>query len=169
MEETTPGAGPGDRNTDEVTVEPVAAEGAEKEFMRALAALAARDTLTALPHIEGALRLRDNVGWYSYLGFCIARERGQQQKGLELCQASLAAEPDNPAHFLNLGRVLLLGRDKQAALRALREGMAKGGSPELMQLLEQLGTRKPPPIPMLSRDNPLNKYLGILLGRLGLR
>jgi len=146
-----------------------AAGNAEKEFAQVLAALAREDSLAALSHIEKALRLRDRPEWYSYLGYCIAKERGQHRKGLELCQDSLAVEPDNPAHFLNLGRVLLAKGDKVEALRVLREGMSKGGSPELEQQLERLGTRTPPVFPVLCRTNPFNRYLGILLSRLRLR
>ena len=113
--------------------------------------------------------MRDTPEWYSYLGYCIARQRGQHRKGLELCQESLALEPDNPAHYLNLGRVYLAKGDKAEALRYWREGMVKGGSPELTQQLERLGTRNRPAIPVLARQNPLNRYLGILLSRLGLR
>ena len=144
-------------------------KSAEREFAQALAALAAEDTQSALAFIEKALRLRDTPQWYSYLGYCIARQRGQHRKGLELCKESLAVEPDNPVHFLNLGRVYLAKGDKNEALRIWREGMAKGGSPELVQQLERLGTRTRPALPVLARSNPLNRYLGILLRRLGLR
>jgi len=143
--------------------------GAAKEFALGVAALAADDTLTALRHLERALNLDDHHGWHSYLGYCIARERGQHRQGRELCLSSLAAEPDRPAHYCNLGRVQLLSGDKEDALRVLREGMAKGGSPEIARLLDTLGTRNPPVIPSLARTNPLNRYLGLLLKRLGLR
>jgi Flp pilus assembly protein TadD len=145
------------------------AEGAEREFAQAVAALAVEDTLTALAHLERALKLQDNPGWYSCLGFCIAKERGQLRKGLELCLSSLAVEPAHPGHLLNLGRVHLLSGDKSEALRVLREGMANGGSPELSRLLENLGMRKPSLFPMLRRDHPLNKFPGLILSRLGLR
>lgn len=145
------------------------AKSAEKEFAQALAALAVEDTQAALVAIEKALKLRDTPEWYSYLGYCIARQRGQHRKGLELCQESLSVEPDNPVHYLNLGRVYLAKGDKAEALRSWREGMAKGGSPELLQQLERLGTRKGAVIPMLSRKNPINHYLGLLFSRLGLR
>jgi len=145
------------------------ANGAEKEYALGMTALAVDDTLTALACLERALKLQDNPGWHSCLGYCIARERGQQRRGLELCLSALAVEQDNPVHYLNLGRVHLISGDKMEALRVLREGMAKGGSPEIVRLLETLGTRKPSLFPMLHRDNPLNKYLGLFLSRLGLR
>lgn len=146
-----------------------AAQAAEKEFSLALTALAAEDTLAALSHLERALKLRDFSGWYSYLGFCISKERGQHRKGLELCRESLVAEPDNPDHFLNLGRVQLIMGNREEALQSLRAGVSRGSTPGLVRQLERLGTRRPPVFAALSRTNPLNKYLGILLGRLGLR
>jgi tetratricopeptide (TPR) repeat protein len=144
-------------------------EEAERAFSQALTALGTEDTLTALCHLERALKLEDRAGWYSYLGYCIARERGQQRKGLELCLNSLVAEPDNPEHYFNLGRVHLLAGDRVEALRILREGIHRGDCPGILKLLESLGNRRPPVVPALSRDNPVNKYLGIILGRLGLR
>lgn len=144
-------------------------ENAEKEFALALTALAAEDTQAALVSIEKALRLCDTPERYSYLGYCIARQRGQYRKGLDLCRESLAVEPDNPVHFLNLGKVYLAKGDKNEALRIWREGMARGGSPELEQQLERLGKRVRPVIPMLARSNLFNRYLGLLLSRLGLR
>jgi len=146
-----------------------ATENAAKEFALGVAALDADDTLTALAHLERALKLDDHPGWHSYLGYCIARERGQLRKGRELCLGSLAVEPDSPVHYCNLGRVQMLSGDKEDALRVLREGMAKGGSSEIARLLETLGKRNPPVIPSLARTNPLNRYLGLLLKRLGLR
>ena len=145
-----------------------AAKEAEKEFSQALTALAAEDTLAALSHLERALKLRDFSGWYSYLGFCISKERGHYRKGLELCRESLVAEPDHPDHFLNLSRVYLIMGNKGEALRTLREGMSKGATPELVRQLERLGKRRTPVFAALSRNNPLNKYLGVLLSRLGL-
>jgi predicted Zn-dependent protease len=149
--------------------QPDMADEAEKLFAQALEALDEEDAITALGLLERALKLRDNVGWRSWLGFCIARERGQHRRGLELCQESLAAEPDQPAHYLNLGRVHLIVGDKAAALRVMREGMTKGEYPPLTRMLERLGSRRRPVFPSLSRTNPINKYLGILLSRLGAR
>lgn len=144
-------------------------EEAEWEFARGRAAIAGEDTLTALPHLEKALKLKDKPSWYSWLGYCIARERGQVRKGIELCLASLEVEPGNPDHYLNLGKVHLVAKNMAEALRVFREGMVTGGSNEILRKLEELGMRKPPVIPSLSRDNPVNKYLGLFLHRLGLR
>ncbi|QXE92199.1 tetratricopeptide repeat protein [Geomonas subterranea] len=150
-------------------MEPVPQEDAEKLFHRALTAFSAGEYQAALAQLERALKLEDNPLLHSYLGLCIAKERGQVKKGRELCQASLDLEPDNPVHYLNLARVYQVAGDKPQALDVLRKGMAAGGSEEILALLATLGTRKPPPLRFLSRDHVLNKWLGIALSRFGLR
>lgn len=144
-------------------------EDAERLFERALDALAAGETPSALALIERALKQRDNPSWYSYLGYCIAKERGQVKKGSDLCSVALLAEPHNPAHYLNLAKVHIVAGQKSQALDLLRQGMAAGGNDEIASLLGQLGNRKPPVLTFLSRDHILNKYLGMILHRIGLR
>lgn len=150
-------------------MEPMLQDDAEKLFARALDALQAGETPSALAFLERALKLHDNPSWHSYLGYCIAKERGQVKKGIDLCNASLRHEPGNAVHHLNLAKVHLVAKQKSESLDALRQGMAAGGSPEIAELLERLGTRKPPVIPFISRDNFLNKYLGMLLAKMHLR
>lgn len=139
------------------------------EFERAREALDAGHSLAALAHMEKALALHDNPSWYSFLGYCIAKERGHIKKGIDLCLSSLGREPEAPVHYLNLGKIHLLSGNKPEAIRAFREGMAKGDSEDIRSLLNQIGTRKPPPIHSLPRNNLLNRSLGMLLNRLGLR
>ena len=150
-------------------MEPVPQEDAEKLTSRALGAFSAGEFSSALAHLERLLKIGDNPRLHSYLGFCIAKERGQVKKGAELCLASLECEPQNPAHYLNLARVHQVAGDKPQAIAVLRQGMGMGGSEEIVALLAKLGTRKPPPLSFLSRDHLLNKWLGIALSRIGLR
>ena len=144
------------------------AEG-EKLFNRALEALAAGETPSALALLERALKLSDNRCWYSYLGYCISKERGQVKKGIDLCRTSLEVEPKNSAHFLNLAKVHLVAGQKPEALRVLREAMSLGGGEGISSLLNEIGKRKPPVFSFLARGNPINKMLGLLLERTGLR
>lgn len=144
------------------------AEGA-KLFSRAIDALAAGETPSALALLERALKLVDNRSWHSYLGYCIAKERGQVKKGSDLCLDSLEFEPENPAHFLNLAKVHLVAGGKPEALEALRKGMSLGGSPAIVALLDRIGTRKPPVLSFLPRANPVNRLLGLLLDKIRLR
>jgi Flp pilus assembly protein TadD len=143
--------------------------GAEGEFERARHALVEGNTVAALAHLEKALRLHDNPRWHSYLGYCVAKERGQFQRGVELCLSSLEEEPGNAVHYLNLGNVHLVTGSKSEALRVFRQGMANGGDRQLLAKLTELGMRKPPVLSFLPRDNLLNRYLGLLLKRIGLR
>lgn len=145
------------------------AEEGEKLFKRALEALRAGQAPSALALLERALTMSDNPSWHSYLGYCIAKERGQVKRGTELCLASLEQEPQNPAHYLNLAMVHVIAKQKGDALRVLRQGMAAGGSEEIAAMLARLGVRKPPVLRFLPRDHFLNKWLGILLSRIGLR
>ena len=142
---------------------------AEKLFGRVLDAMAVGDTQSALALLERALKQSDNPSWHSYLGYCIAKERGQVKKGRELCLAALKLEPESSVHYLNLAKVHMIAGQKSEALHVLREAMAVGGSEEIVALFRELGARKPPVLSFLSRDNPLNKGLGMVLSRMGLR
>lgn len=152
------------------TMEPSSGAVADREFQRALKELEQENILAALACLEKALKIWDDPTWYSRLGFCIAKERGHVTRGLELCKAAIDHEPENPDHYLYLGKLYLMTGRREEGLQAFRQGMSHGGNHvELKDALEKNGTRKPPPIPFLHRDNPLNKYIGIILGRLGVR
>ncbi|MFZ2948522.1 MAG: tetratricopeptide repeat protein [Desulfuromonadaceae bacterium] len=142
---------------------------AQMEFDRAQYELDRNNVLAALACLERALGIWDDPLWHSRLGFCIAKQRGQLTRAFELCRTSIAHDPVNPLHYLYLGKVYLIAGNTFEALQAFRQGMVLGGSPEIERMLEAIGTRKLPVIFFLSRDNVLNKYLGIILGRLGLR
>jgi tetratricopeptide (TPR) repeat protein len=142
---------------------------AEKEFTRGLKFLQEGNALAAMPFFEKAAGADPTPLRISCLGFCIAKERGQVQKGIQFCREALEKEPENPLHYLNLGKIFMSAGNKQEAIRTLREGLARGLNQEITDLLNEIGTRKQPVIPALDRNNPINKYLGKLMGQLGLR
>jgi len=142
---------------------------AQREFAQAQRELDRNNILAALACLERALSIWDDPLWHSRLGFCIAKERGHQTRALELCRSAIEHEPSNPVHYLYLGKIHLLSGKTFEALQTFRHGISLGSTPELEQALESIGTRKSPVIPLLSRNNPLNKYLGIILSRLGFR
>jgi Flp pilus assembly protein TadD len=127
------------------------------------------DTLVALVHFEDAAKLEATPTVRSYLAFCLARERRQLQKAISLCNEALQQEPNNPLHFLNLGRVYLVAGQKGKAIQTLRRGLKLGRNPLIMEELKRLGMRQPPVFPSMGREHPLNKYLGLMLKRLGMR
>jgi tetratricopeptide (TPR) repeat protein len=142
---------------------------AQKKFDRAQQELDRNNVLAALACLEQALSIWNDPVWHSRLGFCIAKQRGQLTKGFELCRSAIDHDPGNPLHYLYLGKVYLIAGKTYEALQAFRQGMIHGDSPELERMLDTIGTRKSPVISFLSRDNLLNKCMGIILARFGLR
>lgn len=146
------------------------------------------DTLQGLIALEGApMALREAPVVRSYLAYCMAKERGQYRQAIKLCETSLKAEPHNPAHYLNLGRIFLLTRHKAKAMETFRRGLsndavtgsaaAAASTPEsrakqqalILAEMRRLGIRRRPPFPSLPRNHALNRVTGTLLARLGLR
>jgi tetratricopeptide (TPR) repeat protein len=150
-------------------MEPESVAIAEKEFLRARKELDEGNVLAALACLEKAMKISDDPRWHSCLGFCIAKERGHITRGLELCRTAIEQDPENAVHYLYLGKVHLVAGNKVDALKVLRQGMQKEASPEIAAQLASIGMRKSPIISALSRDNLLNKLLGFILNRLGLR
>ncbi len=136
---------------------------------RGMSKLSEGDILGALVYFEKAVLSGGTPDCISSLGYCIAKERGQSSKGLTLCREALEKEPGNPLHYLNMARIHLLLRNQVEALDMLRKGAACGHDDNIDALIEEIGTRKPPVLLYLHRDHTLNKYLGIILRRLGIR
>ncbi|MEW5745152.1 MAG: tetratricopeptide repeat protein [Nitrospirota bacterium] len=142
---------------------------AEALFTKGLNELHQGHTLAALASFERALQIEDNPDYYSYLAYCVAKERGQIRKAISLCEEAIQKSPHNPVHYLNLGRVYLHAQNKEYAVVIFREGLKYEKSQEIIDELNRLHTRKPPVLPFLPRDNPFNKYLGIVLRILRIR
>ncbi|MGD0585301.1 MAG: tetratricopeptide repeat protein [Oryzomonas sp.] len=142
---------------------------ARKEFDNGLALFKAGNILRALGHFEKAMTEHPTSLCASYYGYCMAKERGHVKKGIALCREALEKDPGTPVHYLNLARIHLLGQNKDEAMTVLREGMQHAPDPEIKDLLDIIGFRKPPVVSSLPRNHPINRYLGLILSRLGLR
>ena len=125
--------------------------------------------LAALACFDKAFVFGKSPELLSYLSYCIAAERGQIYEALKLCNNALSQEPDNPVHYLNLGRIYLHAGKKEEALLTMRKGLSLGENKTLRSILEKIGTRGKPVLPFLPRNSFLNKYFGLLLHRLKLR
>jgi tetratricopeptide (TPR) repeat protein len=125
--------------------------------------------LAALACFEKVVQSGGKPASLSYFAVCIARERGQYNKAEMHCREAIDQEPANPLHYLNLGRVFLFQGRKTEAIQIFREGLSHGLDERIVDEFNRLGTRKKPVLSFLKRDNPINKFLGILLTRLGLR
>ncbi|HOP39508.1 MAG TPA: tetratricopeptide repeat protein [Geobacteraceae bacterium] len=123
----------------------------------------------ALSCFEQAAYLKKTPLCCSYLAYCLAKVRGQYPEAISLCQGALKEDPDNPLHYLHLGRVYAMAGQRMKALSILRQGLRCDDTSEILRELTQLGERKHPLFPSLSRNHPLNKYLGLALSKLGIR
>lgn len=134
-----------------------------------MAALEEKKTALALSYFEQAAKLRKTPIVCSSLAYCLAKERQELQKGIFLCMEAMLQEPNNPVHYFNMGRIYLLAGEEDRAIKAFRHGLKSGRNPRIIEELRKMGIRRPSVIRALGRDNPLNKYLGLLFARLGMR
>lgn len=140
-----------------------------QQVKKGVAAAERGNTLEGLIHLENAALLGSRPILSSYLGYCLAQERREFKKGAALCLEALKEEPQQPVYYLNLGRVYLAAGDKARAIKTLQQGLKMGKSGLIMEELKKLGIRKPPIFSFFSRTHPLNKLMGLLLSRLGIR
>lgn len=107
----------------------------------------------------------------SYLGLAMAICRsGTKQEAIKLCEKAVEGTTFHAELYHNLGRVYLITGDRRRARLAFLEGLKLDqDDPDLTRELEKLGKRRLPPLSVVHRDHPCNKYLGIALRRLGLR
>ena len=135
----------------------------EELFREGLEALARGNTLSALSSFEKARSIENTPIISSSYAFCIAKARGQVSKAISLCEEAIKKEPNNSQHYLNLGRIYLIGHNRESAIKIFRVGLSYESNQQIVDELNKLGTRKPPVIPFLKRTNPINKHLGIML------
>lgn len=138
-------------------------------FEKGIAFLKEDNSLGALACFEKAYSIKKLPEIQSYLGFCIAVERGKITEAISLCNNAIAREPNNPVHYLNLGRIYLKTNRKAEAMDVFRKGLSIGDNEEIRVILDSLGTRKKPVFSFLPRDSFLNRYAGLILHRLKLR
>ena len=112
---------------------------------------------------------------YSYCGCLTAIAGKDPLAGIKICTEALSlleksmpfgSEFFYPFFYLNLGRAYLAADDRASAIKAFHTGLK--ADPENKDLLwewKKLGVRRKPPVPFLKRGNPINKYVGLLLGR----
>ncbi len=105
----------------------------------------------------------------SYLAYCQAKGQGRIHSAAKMCRDSVKRDPNNPLHYLLLGRILLMAGEKAKAIDAFRKGLTAGRDPKIIAELSTLGLRKPAVIKSLKRNHPVNRALGKALSLIGLR
>jgi tetratricopeptide (TPR) repeat protein len=138
-------------------------------FAKGKDALVNDHTYLARVCFENALNEERTPAHRAYFALALAKSRGDFVRAIKLAEESLAAEPGNSEHYLIMGKILILAGRRQEALAILRSGAQIDRNPEILRELDSLGTRGKPVLASLPRSHPLNKILGILFARLGLR
>jgi len=113
----------------------------------------------------------------SYFGCLVSLVGKRPEAGIKICRDAIrrlkeavpiGAEVFYPVFYLNLGRAYMGGGKKREAVKAFNAGLkADPDDREILEELKKLGRRRPPPVPFLKRENPINKYIGLLVRRGG--
>jgi len=128
-----------------------------------------KDYASALDLIEQIPAVARTPLLLSAHALCLASVKRTFKTAANICHDAIKKEPKNPEHYYRQGRILLQAGRRKDAIWVLRMGLRHGRHRGIIETLGSLGIRRAPPLPLLSRSNPLNKYLGILLTRLNLR
>jgi len=105
----------------------------------------------------------------SYLAYCLAKGQGRMHSAAKICRESIKREPNNSIHYLILGRILLLSKEKGKAIDIFRQGLRTSPNPLIIDELKKLGVRKPAVLKSLKRNHPVNQVLGKIFDFIGLR
>jgi len=111
----------------------------------------------------------------TYYGSLASIVGNKHREGITACRKAIrivkemlpfGKEDVLPAFYVNLARACMGGGDRQGAIEALYEGTAYEKKEGMIHReLIKFGVRRMPPIPFLRRNNPINKYVGILTHR----
>lgn len=105
----------------------------------------------------------------AWFGYCTAYENQEFSRGIDLCRDAIRCDRLLPDGYLALSRIYLRKSLRKPAIETLQQGLKMTRDEEISTLLVNLGVRKKPIIPFLSRDNFLNIFLGRILGAMGMR
>ncbi|MGZ6142828.1 MAG: tetratricopeptide repeat protein, partial [Myxococcales bacterium] len=106
----------------------------------------------------------------SNYGLTLVLVEGDRQRGIRFCDEALRRGLQTTETLVNLAKALVVTRNKEQAVRALRKAMELApDDPRVGQEFAALGLRRPPPIPWLPRDFFLNKWIGKLSWRFSRR
>ncbi len=140
---------------------------AAASFEEGLTRVRARDLEGAHAAFERAHRHAINeprfMSWY---GVTLVLVERNSNLGVLYCDQALRLAGPEPELVLNQARVALALGQRDRAVRALARGLERvPDEPSLLAAQEAMGWRRRPVIAFLSRDNPLNRWLGKLRHR----
>ena len=136
-------------------------------FTQGLTAVDRGRYLEALALFETSMELTRRGGdspqvkCLSYYGLCVAMASTRLHEAHDLCATAVHAEPSDPDHHLNLGRVHLRMGDREQAIESFVRGLRVDRRHRgLIDAFGALGFRRRPVLAFLGRHHPLNRMLG---------
>jgi predicted Zn-dependent protease len=108
-----------------------------------------------------------NPYYMSFTGVALARAEKKWAPALKLCEAALGLKRNEVQLHLNLAEVYIrAGRREEALMTLDRAAASFGHHPGIQRARLKLGSRRPPVLSVVSRDNVVNKKLGLWRKRL---
>ncbi len=112
--------------------------------------------------------MEDKVKQLGLVGYSLGKDRGQLDRGIEICSKVIKIDPTNSDNYIYLGRLYILADKKELAIKTFKAGLKIRRDNRAIEELKKFGIRRHPPIDSLPRDHKLNIIVGKLLkwGRL---
>ena len=103
----------------------------------------------------------------SYYALSIATVDGKVRQAAKLCHEAWKLDRNNPVIYHNLGKIYIIAGRKREALKVLRKGLQKPGGKDagIATLINAMGRRRRPILPMFPRESRANKLLGNLTSK----
>jgi len=101
----------------------------------------------------------------SHCGLCMAMVKHKYSEGLDYCTISLKRDILNPDHHANIALLYLERDDRKNGVKHLHKGLRlQSRHKRINRILTEIGRRRPPVLPFLSRENFINVFFGRLRG-----
>lgn len=146
-------------------------EGLEELLARGDEAYERGDRIAAHAAYREAQRFDGNSPQVlSRLGLTLTLIARDELKGVAFCEEAIRRGGEDPDALWRLSVVYLATFRKERAIQTLRRGLRiDPRHHRLLATIDGLNLRRKPVIPFLSRNNFLNRVLGLLLHRIGAR
>jgi len=146
---------------------------AEDSFRQGMSAFEEGRGREAMAFFEAAIKLERRFGavrpqarYLSHYGLCLGTVMQRKHEGVRYCKEAAHLETYNADIQCNLGKVLMEAGLRKEAYRAFLSGLKMdSGHSGIVRALKEMGMRRRPALPFLSRDNRLNVILGKLRNR----
>jgi tetratricopeptide (TPR) repeat protein len=98
---------------------------------------------------------------FSYYGVCVAMVKHKYADAIKYCNVSVKANFLEPEHRINLALVYLEREDRKNAVQNLEAGLRlQPSNKRIHRIFREIGQRKAVMFTFLSRDNPINQWIG---------